>query len=82
MARLLASVFPQMALIGVTGEPPQRSTGQPGAIFRDWAQGAARLALDVLATESDTRQIRYGDQTPDKLGHVAQWRTPGPSTAK
>ncbi|MBB3724546.1 sigma factor-like helix-turn-helix DNA-binding protein [Nonomuraea dietziae] len=67
VARLLASVFPQMALIGVTGEPHEVN-GQPGAIFRDRGGKVLHaLALDVLDGQIQTIRTVIN---PDKLGHV------------
>ncbi|WP_326639632.1 RNA polymerase sigma-70 factor [Streptosporangium sp. NBC_01755] len=67
VARLLASVFPQMALIGVTGEPHEIN-GQPGAIFRDRdGKVLHTLALDVLDGQIQTIRAVIN---PDKLGHV------------
>ncbi|MEU1737359.1 sigma factor-like helix-turn-helix DNA-binding protein [Streptosporangium sp. NPDC020145] len=67
VARLLASVFPQMALIGVTFEPHEIN-GQPGAVFRGRDGKVLHiLALDVL----DGRiQTIHAVINPDKLGHV------------
>ncbi|MEU6711392.1 RNA polymerase sigma-70 factor [Nonomuraea sp. NPDC046802] len=67
VARLLASAFPRMALIGVTGEPHEVN-GQPGAIFRDRdGKVLHTLVLDVL----DGRiQTIHAVINPDKLGHV------------
>ncbi|MEV1174621.1 RNA polymerase sigma-70 factor [Nonomuraea sp. NPDC049784] len=67
VARLLASVFPQMALIGVTGEPHEVN-GQPGAIFRDRdGKVLHALALDVLDGQIQTIRTVIN---PDKLGHM------------
>ncbi|MEU4701280.1 RNA polymerase sigma-70 factor [Nonomuraea dietziae] len=67
VARLLASVFPQMALIGVTGEPHEVN-GQPGAIFRDRdGKVLHTLALDILDGQIQTIRTVIN---PDKLGHV------------
>ncbi|MGI5290561.1 RNA polymerase sigma-70 factor [Nonomuraea polychroma] len=67
VAWLLASVFPQMALIGVTGEPHEVN-GQPGAIFRDRdGKVLHALALDVLDGQIQTIRVVIN---PDKLGHV------------
>ncbi len=67
VARLLASIFPQMALIGVTFEPHEVN-GQPGAIFRDRnGKVLHTLALDVL--DGQIQAIR-AVINPDKLGHV------------
>ncbi|TDC06089.1 RNA polymerase sigma-70 factor [Nonomuraea longispora] len=67
VARLLASAFPQMALIGVTGEPHEVN-GQPGAIFRDRdGKVLHTLALDILDGQIQTIRTVIN---PDKLGHV------------
>ncbi|MGP3955861.1 RNA polymerase sigma-70 factor [Nonomuraea sp. 3N208] len=67
VARLLASVFPRMALIGVTGEPHEVN-GQPGAIFRDRdGKVLHTLALDVLDGQIQTIRAVIN---PDKLRHV------------
>ncbi|WP_345135362.1 RNA polymerase sigma-70 factor [Streptomyces mexicanus] len=67
VARLLASVFPVMARIGVTCEP-REINGQPGAIFRDGDGKVLHiLALEVL--DGRIRTIR-SVLNPDKLGHL------------
>ncbi len=67
VARLLASVFPVMARIGVTCEP-REINGQPGAIFRDGDGKVLHiLALEVLGGR--IRTIR-SVLNPDKLGHL------------
>ncbi|GAA3257959.1 RNA polymerase sigma-70 factor [Nonomuraea helvata] len=67
VARLLASVFPRMALIGVTGESHEVN-GQPGAIFRDRdGKVLHTLTLDVLDGQIQTIRAVIN---PDKLGHV------------
>ncbi|MEU6780740.1 RNA polymerase sigma-70 factor [Nonomuraea angiospora] len=67
VARLLASAFPRMALIGVTGEPHEVN-GQPGAIFRDRDGKALHtLTLDVLDGQIQTIRAVIN---PDKLGHL------------
>ncbi|MGP4102465.1 sigma factor-like helix-turn-helix DNA-binding protein [Nonomuraea sp. KM90] len=67
VARLLASVFPRMALIGVTGEPHEVN-GQPGAIFRDQdGKVLHTLTLDILDGQIQTIHAVIN---PDKLGHV------------
>ncbi|MEV0230138.1 RNA polymerase sigma-70 factor [Nonomuraea sp. NPDC050786] len=67
VARLLASVFPRIALIGVTGEPHEVN-GQPGAIFRDRdGKVLNTLVLDVL--DGQIQAIRLVIN-PDKLRHV------------
>ncbi|WP_037671890.1 RNA polymerase sigma-70 factor [Streptomyces griseus] len=67
VARLLASVLPPMARVGVTWEP-REINGQPGAIFRDRdGRVLHTLALDVL--DGQIQAIR-SVLNPDKLGHV------------
>ncbi|WP_433371679.1 RNA polymerase sigma-70 factor [Streptosporangium sp. CA-115845] len=67
VARLLASLFPQMARIDVTFEP-QEVNGQPGAIFHDRDGKVLHiLALDVLDGQIQTIRSVIN---PDKLGHV------------
>ncbi|TJZ57100.1 RNA polymerase sigma-70 factor [Streptomyces piniterrae] len=67
VARLLASVFPRLALIDVTFEPHEVN-GQPGAIFRDRdGKVLHTLALDVLDGQIQTIRSVVN---PDKLGHV------------
>ncbi|MFI9847260.1 RNA polymerase sigma-70 factor [Nonomuraea sp. NPDC051941] len=67
VARLLASAFPRMALIGVTGEPHEVN-GQPGAIFRDRdGKVLHTLTLDVLDGQIQTIRAVIN---PDKLGHL------------
>ncbi|MEV4459148.1 RNA polymerase sigma-70 factor [Microbispora sp. NPDC049633] len=67
VARLLASVFPRMALVGVTFEP-RAVNGEPGAIFRDRdGKVLHTLALDVLDGRIQTIRAVIN---PDKLGHV------------
>ncbi|MFG2071283.1 RNA polymerase sigma-70 factor [Nonomuraea maritima] len=67
VARLLASAFPRMAVIGVTGEP-QEINGQPGAIFRDRdGKVLHTLTLDILDGQIQTIRAVIN---PDKLGHV------------
>jgi len=67
VARLLASVFPRMARIGVTCEPHEVN-GLPGAIFRDRdGRVLHTMALDVL--DGRIQAIRTVIN-PDKLGHV------------
>ncbi|MCS0639123.1 RNA polymerase sigma-70 factor [Streptomyces sp. LP05-1] len=67
VARLLASVFPRLAVIDVTFEP-REVNGQPGAIFRDRdGRVLHTLALDVL--DGQIRTIR-SVLNPDKLGHL------------
>ncbi|BDM74248.1 DNA-directed RNA polymerase sigma-70 factor (plasmid) [Streptomyces nigrescens] len=67
VARLLASVFPWMALIDVTFAPHEIN-GQPGAVFRDRdGKVLNTLALDVLDGQIQTiRSV----SNPDKLGHI------------
>ncbi|MGW0199320.1 RNA polymerase sigma-70 factor [Nonomuraea sp. NPDC003201] len=67
VARLLASAFPRMALVGVTGEPHEVN-GQPGAIFRDRdGKVLHTLTLDVLDGQIQTIRAVIN---PDKLGHL------------
>ncbi|MFG6196329.1 RNA polymerase sigma-70 factor [Nonomuraea sp. JJY05] len=67
VARLLASVFPRMALAGVTVEPHEVN-GQPGAIFRDRdGKVLHTLTLDVLDGQIQTIHTVIN---PDKLGHL------------
>ncbi|RAG82752.1 RNA polymerase subunit sigma-24 [Streptacidiphilus pinicola] len=67
VARLLASVFPALARIGLTVEPHEIN-GQPGAILRDAdAKVVQTLALDVL--DGQIQSIRLV-LNPDKLAHV------------
>jgi RNA polymerase sigma-70 factor (ECF subfamily) len=67
VARLLASVFPRMALIDVTFQR-REVNGQPGAIFRDrHGKVLQTLTLDVI--DGQIQAIRMVIN-PDKLGHV------------
>ncbi|MGI5493535.1 RNA polymerase sigma-70 factor [Microtetraspora malaysiensis] len=67
VARLLASVFPRMAQIGVAFEP-REVNGQAGAIFRDRdGKVLHTLALDVLDGQVQTIRSVIN---PDKLGHL------------
>ncbi|MEO3812239.1 RNA polymerase sigma-70 factor [Sphaerisporangium sp. B11E5] len=67
VARLLASVFPRMALIGVVVEP-REINGQPGAIFRDRdGKVLHTVALDILDAQIQTIRAVIN---PDKLVHV------------
>ncbi|MBE1587487.1 RNA polymerase sigma-70 factor [Nonomuraea angiospora] len=67
VARLLASAFPRMALVGVTCEPHEVN-GQPGAIFRDRdGKVLHTLTLDVLDGQIQTIRAVIN---PDKLGHL------------
>jgi RNA polymerase sigma-70 factor (ECF subfamily) len=67
VARVLASVFPWIARIGVTVQPHQVN-GQPGAILRD-RDGMIlnTMALDIL--DGQIQAIR-AVTNPDKLRHV------------
>ena len=67
VARVLASVFPWIARIGVTVQPHQVN-GQPGAILRD-RDGMVlnTMALDIL--DGQIQAIR-AVTNPDKLRHV------------
>ncbi len=67
VARLLATVYPLMARVGITFEPHQVN-GQPGALFRDRDGGVLHiLALDVLDGRIQTIRSVIN---PDKLGHL------------
>ncbi|MFJ4947833.1 RNA polymerase sigma-70 factor [Streptomyces sp. NPDC088760] len=67
VARLLAAVFPRLALVDVTCEP-HPVNGQPGAVFRDRDGRVLHiLVLDVL--DGRIQAIRLV-VNPDKLGHV------------
>jgi RNA polymerase sigma-70 factor (ECF subfamily) len=67
VARLLATVFPRMARIGIVGEP-REINGQPGAIFRDRdGRVLHTLTLDVLDGRIQTLRVVIN---PDKLQHV------------
>jgi RNA polymerase sigma-70 factor (TIGR02957 family) len=69
VARLIASVFPRMALVGVTFEPHELN-GQPGAVFRDQdGKVLHTLALDVI--DGQIQRIRLV-VNPDKLAHMGQ----------
>jgi RNA polymerase sigma-70 factor, ECF subfamily len=67
VARVLASIFPQLVRIDVTLEP-REVNGQPGAIFRDRDNRVLlTVTLDVLDGQIQTiRSV----SNPDKLGHV------------
>ncbi|MFI6736895.1 RNA polymerase sigma-70 factor [Nonomuraea sp. NPDC050451] len=67
VARLLASVFPRMAVIGVTVEPHEVN-GQPGAIFRD-RDGKVLHTLTLDVVDGQVQTIRTVIN-PDKLGHL------------
>ena len=67
VARLLASVFPVLALIDARVEPRELN-GQPGAILRDRdGKVAGTMALDVV--DGAIQSIRLV-VNPDKLGHL------------
>ncbi|MFE6685776.1 RNA polymerase sigma-70 factor [Streptomyces sp. NPDC057743] len=67
VARLLASVIPQMARLDVVFEPHEVN-GQPGALFRDRdGKVLHTLALDVLDGQIQTIRAVLN---PDKLGHL------------
>lgn len=67
VARLLATIVPQLAQISVVMEPHEVN-GQPGAIFRDRdGKVLNTLALDVLDGQIQTIRSVIN---PDKLGHV------------
>jgi RNA polymerase sigma-70 factor, ECF subfamily len=67
VTRVLASIFPWLARIGVTVQPHQVN-GQPGGIFRDRdGKVLNTVALDILDGQIQTiRSV----SNPDKLGHV------------
>ncbi|MGW7787531.1 RNA polymerase sigma-70 factor [Streptomyces tricolor] len=67
VARLLAAVFPGLALVDVTFEP-REVNGQPGAVLHDRDGKVLQvLVLDVL--DGRIQAIRMV-ANPDKLGHV------------
>ncbi|MEU6591477.1 RNA polymerase sigma-70 factor [Streptomyces sp. NPDC046881] len=67
VARLLAAVFPRLALVDVTYEPHQVN-GQPGAVFRDRdGRVLHTLALDVLDGRIQAVRLVVN---PDKLAHL------------
>jgi len=67
VARLLATVFPRMARVGITAEP-REINGQPGAIFRDRdGRVLHTLTLDVLDGRIQTLRAIIN---PDKLHHM------------
>jgi RNA polymerase sigma-70 factor (ECF subfamily) len=67
VARVLATLIPQFARLGVVLEPHEVN-GQPGAIFRvPDGKVLSTLALDVL--DGRIQAIR-SVVNPDKLGHV------------
>ncbi|RFU84811.1 RNA polymerase sigma-70 factor [Streptomyces triticagri] len=67
MARLLGSVYPRIALTGVTFEPHEINR-LPGAVFRD----RDGRVLHTLALEMADGHIRsvLSVSNPDKLGHL------------
>ncbi|WP_327264424.1 RNA polymerase sigma-70 factor [Streptomyces sp. NBC_01232] len=67
VARLLASVLPELLRIGVTYEP-RDVNGEPGAVFRD-ADGAVTHVLAFELLDGRIRTIR-SVVNPDKLGHL------------
>ncbi|MFJ3828705.1 RNA polymerase sigma-70 factor [Streptomyces sp. NPDC090046] len=67
VARLLASVLPELLRIGVTCEP-RDVNGEPGAVFRD-ADGAVTHVLAFELLDGRIRTIR-SVVNPDKLGHL------------
>ncbi|MFJ3665298.1 RNA polymerase sigma-70 factor [Streptomyces sp. NPDC090106] len=67
VARLLAAVFPRLALVAV-GWEAHEVNGQPGAVFRDRdGRVLLTLALDVLDGRIQTLRFVLN---PDKLAHV------------
>ena len=67
VARLLATIFPRMARVGIACEP-REINGQPGAIFRDRdGRVLHTLTLDVLDGRIQTLRAIIN---PDKLRHV------------
>ena len=67
VARLLATIFPRMARVGITAEP-REINGQPGAIFRDRdGRVLHTLTLDVLDGRIQTLRAIIN---PDKLQHM------------
>jgi RNA polymerase sigma-70 factor, ECF subfamily len=67
VARVLASIFPQLVRADVTLEP-REVNGQPGAIFRDRdSKVLTTVTLDIL--DGQIQMIR-SVANPDKLGHV------------
>jgi RNA polymerase sigma-70 factor (ECF subfamily) len=67
VARVLASVFPMLAIIDARLEP-REVNGQPGAILRDREGNVAgTLTLDVLGGRIQTIRSVVN---PDKLGHL------------
>jgi RNA polymerase sigma-70 factor (ECF subfamily) len=67
VARLVASIFPQLSSIGVTLEPCEVN-GQPGAVARD-RDGRALTALALEVLDGQIQTIR-SVTNPDKLRHV------------
>jgi RNA polymerase sigma-70 factor (ECF subfamily) len=69
VARVLASVFPILALVGARIEA-REVNGQPGAIVRDRAGDVVgTMTLDVLDGQI---QMISSVVNPDKLGHLGQ----------
>ncbi|MYW17995.1 RNA polymerase sigma-70 factor [Streptomyces sp. SID2955] len=67
VSRLLGSVFPSMARLGVTFEPHEVNS-RPGAVFRDRdGRVLHTMTLDVLDGRIRTIHLVAN---PDKLGHV------------
>jgi len=67
VARVLASIFPQLVRIDVTLEP-REVNGQPGAIFRD-RDNRVLLTVTLDLLDGQIQTIR-SVSNPDKLGHV------------
>ncbi len=67
VARVLASIFPVLAMVEARAEPCEVN-GQPGAILRDRdGKVVGTLTLDVLGGRIQTIRAVVN---PDKLGHV------------
>jgi RNA polymerase sigma-70 factor (ECF subfamily) len=67
VARVLASIFPVLAMVEARTEP-REVNGQPGAILRDRdGKVVGTLTLDVLGGRIQTIRAVVN---PDKLGHV------------
>ncbi|MFE0043330.1 RNA polymerase sigma-70 factor [Streptomyces albireticuli] len=67
VSRLLAAVFPRLALVEVTCEPREVNS-RPGAIFRD-RDGRVLHALTLDVLDGRVQAIR-AVLNPDKLGHL------------
>ncbi|MFF5296263.1 RNA polymerase sigma-70 factor [Paractinoplanes globisporus] len=67
VARVLTSVLPRMAAIGITSEPHELN-GQPGAIFRDRdGRVLHTLTIDILDGRIQALRVVIN---PEKLGHM------------